>query len=88
MTRTAVHRLARELAEVLEEEGSWFALARHVLAREKRARGRVVAWTTYDLDRPEEWCCRKDCEEAVKRSGGTCVLARVVLPARKKAGKR
>lgn len=49
--RTAVERLADELYEVFTDapgsiasEETWNAIARHVLARERRARGRTVGY--------------------------------------------
>lgn len=52
---------------------------------ENEVRRDLATWTTYSADVVEEWCCRKDCEDAVRRSEGGCALARVVAVPKKGA---
>ena len=85
---TQVERVAAQIEDMFDGRTGdeiALALARWHLAVVRRAKGRTVAWTTYDLDRPEEWCCRKDCEEAA-RGNPAVRVARVVLVPR--AGRR
>lgn len=108
MRKTKIDRLAEELRDIWlggQKGGrgdptwsgsacklSWIALAKDVLKRERRARGRVVAWTLVVLgaeDDPIQTERRKkDIKYApVDRRNGYR-LARIVMPSERKGGAR